>query len=121
MAEKARLKVFIEQPGFAVGCVALDYGKEEMKSFPLTDDRNRVGSLLIRLRERYGDRLRVDLIDPRNIAFLFDIFRYHVKSTEPVWILDGKVIFRGLPEWENLCDTIDPVFHIVETRGQEGE
>jgi hypothetical protein len=115
------LKIFIEQPGFSVGCVDLDYGEEEMKSFPLSGERNRVGSLLVRLREKFGDSLRVDLIDPRNIAFLFDIFRYHVKSTEPVWILDGKVIFRGVPEWKDFCCVVDTVVHKDETRGQEGE
>ncbi|MDO9509265.1 MAG: hypothetical protein Q7I97_08035 [Thermovirgaceae bacterium] len=117
MTHKARLKVFLEQPGFSVGCVNLEYGEEEMKSFPLAEVRVRVGRLLVNIRERYGASLRVDLIDPRNIVSLFGIFRYRVKSTEPVWILDGSLIFRGVPEWEALQNSID---RTMEGRGRQG-
>jgi len=109
MPEKARLKVFIEQPGFSVGCVDLDYGEEEMKSFPIAEDRINIGSLLVRLRERYGDELRADLIDPRNIAYLLDVLRYRVNNTEAVWVLDGEVVFRGIPEWGALMQKVDQV------------
>ncbi|GAB6280976.1 MAG: hypothetical protein STSR0007_11100 [Thermovirga sp.] len=117
MSQEVRLKVFLEQPGFSVGCVDLEYGTEEMKSFPLAEERLMVGRLLVNLRGRYGENLRVDLIDPRNIMSLFDIFRFRVRSTEPVWILDGGLIFRGVPEWEDLYRVIDRVMDKKEIRG----
>lgn len=117
MPEKHRLKVFLEQPGFSVGCVDLEYGEEEMKSFLLAEERLLVGRLLVNIRGRYGEKLRVDLMDPRNIMSLFDIFRFRVRSTEPVWILDGRLIFRGVPEWEDLYRAIDRVMDEKEIRG----
>ncbi|NLV65192.1 MAG: hypothetical protein GXY69_04685 [Synergistaceae bacterium] len=80
-----------------------------MKSFPIAEDRISVGSLLVRLRERYGDELRIDLIDPRNIAYLLDVLRFRVNNTEAVWVLDGKVIFRGIPEWCVLMNEVDQI------------
>ncbi|HBG14768.1 MAG TPA: hypothetical protein DDW96_05565 [Synergistaceae bacterium] len=80
-----------------------------MKSFPIAEDRINIGSLLVRLRERYGDELRADLIDPRNIAYLLDVLRYRVNNTEAVWVLDGEVVFRGIPEWDALMQKVDQV------------
>lgn len=117
MTKEHRLKVFLEQPGFSVGCIDLEYGEEEMKSFPLSETRLMVGRLLVSIRDRYKDALRVDLIDPRNITALFDIFRFRVKSTEPVWILDGSLIFRGVPEWDDLQRSIDLIMDKEEKRG----
>lgn len=107
MPKEHRLKVFLEQPGFSVGCIDLEYSEEEMKSFPLTEKRLVVGRILVSIRERYGDRLRVDLLDPRNIMSFFDILRFRVKSTEPTWILDGRLLFRGVPEWKDIQREID--------------
>lgn len=107
MPKEHRLKVFLEQPGFSVGCIDLEYTDEEMKSFPLTEKRLIVGRILVSIRERYGARLRVDLLDPRNILSFWDILRFRVKSTEPVWILDGRLIFRGVPEWKDIQQEID--------------
>lgn len=109
MTKEHRIKVFLEQPGFSVGCIDLDYSEEEMKSFPLSEKRLQVGRLLVNLRDRYGSALRVDLLDPRNIMSLFDIYRFRVKSTEPTWILDGSLIFRGVPDWDDLQRIIDRV------------
>ncbi|HPD97304.1 MAG TPA: hypothetical protein PLP89_03170 [Synergistales bacterium] len=107
MSYSSRLKVYIEQPGFSVGCVDLEYSEEEMKSFPMASGRLQVGKILVKLREKYGDDLRVDLIDPRSLTAMLDILKYRIKSTEPTWILDGKLIFRGVPEWEELQAIID--------------
>ena len=74
------------------------YGEEEMRSFPMQAARVAVGSLLRRVRERFGDRLRVDLIDQRCSFFLFDLIRFNVRATEATWVLDGRLLFRGVPE-----------------------
>ncbi len=105
----SRLKVYIEQPGFSVGCVDLEYSEEEMKSFPMAAGRLEVGKILVKLREKFGEDLRVDLIDPRSLTAMLDIMKHRIKSTEPTWILNGELIFRGIPEWNELQEKLDPV------------
>jgi hypothetical protein len=117
MTNPSRLKVYIEQPGFSVGCVDLEYSEEEMKSFPMATMRLQVGKILLNLREKYGSDLRIDLIDPRSLTAFLDILRYRIKSTEPVWLLNGKLIFRGIPEWDKLQEIFDPV---LGSSGKQG-
>lgn len=83
------------------------YGEEEMRSFPMQAARVAVGSLLRRVRERFGDRLRVDLIDPRCSFFLFDLVRFNVRATEATWVLDGRLLFRGVPEETALLSELE--------------
>ena len=78
-----------------------------MRSFPMQAARVAVGSLLRRVRERFGDRLRVDLIDPRCSFFLFDLVRFNVRATEATWVLDGRLLFRGVPEAETLRSALE--------------
>ena len=78
-----------------------------MRSFPMQAARVAVGSLLRRVRERFGDRLRVDLIDPRCSFFLFDLIRFNVRATEATWVLDGRLLFRGVPEEEALLSELE--------------
>ena len=78
-----------------------------MRSFPMQAARVAVGSLLRRVRERFGDRLRVDLIDPRCSFFLFDLVRFNVRATEATWVLDGRLLFRGVPEEAALLSELE--------------
>ena len=78
-----------------------------MRSFPMQAARVAVGSLLRRVRERFGDRLRVDLIDPRCSFFLFDLIRFNVRATEATWVLDGRLLFRGVPEEAALLSELE--------------
>lgn len=78
-----------------------------MRSFPMQAARVAVGALLRRVRERFGDRLRVDLIDPRCTFFLFDLVRFNVRATEATWVLDGRLLFRGVPEEETLLSELE--------------
>ncbi|MDN5319306.1 MAG: hypothetical protein PWR00_1269 [Thermovirga sp.] len=107
MKKLPRLKVYMEQPGFGVGCVELEYGEEEMKSFPMADVRHQVGELLVKIKENYKDRLELDLVDPRNIVALKDVLLLGIKSTEVTWVLNRKVIFRGVPDWDTIKKAID--------------
>ncbi|MCI7403799.1 MULTISPECIES: hypothetical protein [unclassified Pyramidobacter] len=63
----------------------------------------------MKLKEEYGPRLDINFYDPRCFVFLFDTLRYRLRGDEVTWVLNGKVIFRGIPEWENLKDAIDGV------------
>jgi hypothetical protein len=73
-----------------------------MASFPMRADRESAAGLLVKVRETFGDRVDIDILDPRCFFWLFDLVRFRVKSTEAAWILDGKLIFRGIPEWADL-------------------
>ncbi|HOV28565.1 MAG TPA: hypothetical protein PLY83_00585 [Synergistales bacterium] len=73
-----------------------------MDSFPMRTDRESVGRLLVKVRDTFGDRIEIDILDPRCSFWIFDLVRFRVKSTEPVWILDGKLLFRGIPGWTEL-------------------
>jgi hypothetical protein len=69
-------------------------------------DRESAASLLVKLHDLFGDRIDVDILDPRCLFWLLDLIRYRVKNTEAVWVLDGKLLFRGIPEWEALRDAL---------------
>ena len=73
-----------------------------MASFPMRADRESAASLLVKVRETFGDRVDIDILDPRCSFWLFDLIRFRVKSTEATWVLDGRLIFRGIPEWTDL-------------------
>ena len=73
-----------------------------MESFPMRADRESAAGLLVRVRETFGDRVEIDILDPRCSFWIFDLVRFRVKSTEAAWILDGKLLSRGIPEWQNL-------------------
>ena len=63
--------------------------------------------MLRNLRERYGSRLDVSIVDPRNILSLWDNIRYSVRASKPVWILDRKKIGEGVLNLADLQSAID--------------
>lgn len=73
-----------------------------MKSFPMRNSRVLVGDLLGKIREKYGDRVEVNIYDPRCYLWFFDMVRFNIRATEVVWVLDGKLLTRGLPAWSEL-------------------
>lgn len=78
-----------------------------MKSFPQAAARLAVGKLLVKLRGKYGDSMEVNIYDPRCLLWFFDLVRFSVKALEPCWVLDGKLLFRGIPSWEELEKKMD--------------
>ncbi|MDR2179826.1 MAG: hypothetical protein LBP21_05930 [Synergistaceae bacterium] len=56
---------------------------------------------------RYGSRLDVSIVDPRNIVSLWDNIRYGVRVAQPTWILDRKKIGEGVLNLEYLQNAID--------------
>lgn len=77
-----------------------------MKSFPQAAAREAAGPLLVKLRERYGDSMEVNIYDPRCYFWFFDLIRFNIRA-EPTWILDGKLLWRGIPSWDELREKID--------------
>lgn len=58
--------------------------------------------MMVRIRDRYGDRIEMVVIDPRCSIWFFDFFRYRIRANEVTWVMDGKVLFRGVPDWDEM-------------------
>lgn len=78
-----------------------------MKSFPMRDSRVLVGALLGRLREKFGSRLSVNIYDPRCYLWVLDLVRFNIRATEVTWVMDGKLLVRGVPSWQELEKAVE--------------
>ncbi|HPI99099.1 MAG TPA: hypothetical protein PLV56_10165 [Synergistales bacterium] len=107
--DKHKIKLFLEKGSFNVGCVGPKYSAEELESLPQGRNLAQIGEILNHIREKYGDRVEVSIIDPRSIISIIDNIRYNIKSSKPTWVLDGKKIFEEIPSWEELESRIDSV------------
>jgi hypothetical protein len=65
-----------------------------------------VDELVQVLKDRWGDRLAVSVVEPGGVRALWDIIRYRVPPSVPVWVLNGKKIFEGVPDLAALQDAI---------------
>jgi len=63
--------------------------------------------LLRSLKERYGDRVQISVVDPRNPLVLWYAIRYRAWASFSTWVLNSKKIFEGIPELEELERLID--------------
>jgi len=68
----------------------------------MRDSRVLVGDLLGKIRMKYGGRVEVNIYDPRCYLWFFDLVRFNIRATEVVWVLDGKLLARGVPSWDEL-------------------
>lgn len=103
------LRIYRERPQGGRGCTTLLYKKEEIQQFPGAANRIAAGQLYMQLKKEYGDKIRVDFYDPRCFIYLLDLFRYRIRADQITWVLNKKVIFRGVPTWEELKARIDAV------------
>lgn len=78
-----------------------------MKSFPMNDSRVLVGGLIGEIRKKYGSGMSVNIYDPRCYLWFFDLIRFNVRATEVTWVMDGKLLARGTPSWEELKGSIE--------------
>ncbi|HOO63043.1 MAG TPA: hypothetical protein PK364_03865 [Synergistaceae bacterium] len=78
-----------------------------MRSFPSAANRELAGPLLVRLRETFGSNVEIRILDPKCLFWILPVIRHKIKATEPVWILEGHCIFRGIPSWEQLRALIE--------------
>lgn len=93
----------MEHPGNQVGANALIVsGQDEWASFPLQEDRRQVGLLLRQARITFGRDLDIQIIDPKDIWFFPDYVRHGIRTDRITWVLDGKKIHVGVPDWEEL-------------------
>ena len=63
--------------------------------------------LLQSLKERYGDKVHISVVDPRNPLVLWYAIRYRAWATFSTWILNNRKIFAGIPELKELERLID--------------
>jgi hypothetical protein len=63
--------------------------------------------LLRSLKERYRDKVHISIVDPRNPLVLWYAIRYGAWASFSTWVLNGKKIFEGIPEIEELERFID--------------
>ena len=101
-----KLKLIMERSssGGSGGCGAYIPGGEQVEG--RQDTMADISALLSGIRETFGDRVDISVMDPRSIFSFFDLFRYRVRGTDPVWILNGKKTFEGVPSREELQQSI---------------
>jgi hypothetical protein len=91
---------------------------EEKDSFPEQQDNLReVQERLQALRERYGGRLDISVVNPRSIKAFLDNIRYGVRPGVPVWVLDRKKVYEGLPDVADLQSVIDEKMGLPGVKG----
>ncbi len=76
-----------------------------MASFPQRAAREAAGPLLVKLKEAYGEALEVNIYDPRCFFWFLDLVRFSIRA-EPTWILNGALLFRGIPSWDELKEKV---------------
>lgn len=84
-------QVFIEDAG-----VSQRVQEEELKSYPeeMWRDYTRLSQMIRDLSARYGDQLRITLIDPQSPAGLWKSLRHWVR-TYPTFIVNGREKYAG--------------------------
>jgi hypothetical protein len=66
-----------------------------------------VGELLRTVRDRYGVRVEVTVVNPLSLFALWDSIRYRIAPNVPAWVLGRRKIFDGLPDVEELIGVLD--------------
>jgi len=112
--DKPVLKVYIERPQVYASCFDIDYGEtDDFLTFHLKDEIEEAKDLLRRIRREFPpDVLEIQSLDPRNILFIGDVFKYKLKGKEPTWIIEWTgepIVFRGVPRFEELAGAISAV------------
>ncbi|MDR3230155.1 MAG: hypothetical protein LBT65_01830 [Synergistaceae bacterium] len=59
------------------------------------------------MRSRYGERLDINVVDPRNAFSLWDNIRFRVRASRPTWVLNRKKFCDGIPSLTDLENAID--------------
>ena len=54
------------------------------------------------MEKRYGGKVSISVVDPRNPFVLWYAIRYGAWATFTTWLLNGKKVFEGIPKVEEL-------------------
>ena len=110
---KIKVRLYIEKAQVYTGCFDIDYGDtEDFNTFHLKTETLTAKEYMPKLHEEFGtEHVEYESIDPRNILFLPDLFKYKIKGNEPLWLIlrpNGEVyrIFRGIPSYEELGEAV---------------
>ena len=84
------------------------FSKEEQAALLKQQENTRaMWKLLGSLKERYGNKLDVSVVDPRTPLVLWYALRYQAWATYSTWVLNRKKIFQGIPQPDELERLID--------------
>ena len=84
------------------------FSKEEQAVLLKQQENTRAMWELLRLlKERYGDKICISVVDSRSPIVLWYAIRYGAWSTFTTWILNGRKIFEVIPKREELERIID--------------
>ena len=73
--------------------------------------------LLRSLKEHYGDKLHISVVDPRNPLVLWYGLRYGAWASFTTWLLNSKKVFEGIPTLEELERMIDSELEAIVKKG----
>ena len=84
------------------------FSKEEQAALLKQQENTRaIWELLGSLKERYGNKICISVVDSRNPIVLWYAIRYGAWATFTTWVLNRKKIFQGIPQPEELERLID--------------
>jgi hypothetical protein len=66
-----------------------------------------IDEILEALEQRYGERLKIKVADPRHVLTFWDDIRFRVRTATPAWILNRKKFCDGVPTLAALQNAID--------------
>ena len=90
------------------------FSQEEQAALLKQQENTRAMWELLRLlKERYGDKICISVVDPKNPIVLWYAIRYGAWSNVTTWILNGRKIFDIIPKLEELERLIDSELQIV--------
>ncbi|MDR1966177.1 MAG: hypothetical protein LBQ36_05665 [Synergistaceae bacterium] len=69
--------------------------------------RIEVGKLLAAVKDRYGRRVDVSVVNSWGMLALWDVLRLKITPSVPTWVMEGKKICEGTPEPGELLAAID--------------
>ncbi|MDR1514856.1 MAG: hypothetical protein LBS45_04110 [Synergistaceae bacterium] len=104
------LKLFTQGRFFMPGCCGVTTLRftdgEELFSNP-AEYKDEINGLLTAVKERYGNRLDVSVVNSWGFFALWDVIRFAITPSKPAWIMRGKKIVVGVPDKDELFAAID--------------
>jgi hypothetical protein len=70
--------------------------QEVLEEYPedITDEASHLAEILVKLTQRFGDRIHIQVIDPQSLEGVFLSLRYWVRRY-PTFIVNGRKAFVG--------------------------